>query len=102
MKTNRFQVSFIGILVAVVLVMVMQELYDAAKIARVGEDIKCPVCEQMHVKRTYNNVFDRAECKDRYWNTVDEKRRCRHHDPSHYDKYNVGEKSAHARMRFIN
>ena len=56
----------------------MKRLYGVARIASVGSKIRCPVCRNLHVKTSYQKVFDRnngrANCKDRYWNTIDETR----------------------------
>jgi hypothetical protein len=62
-----------------------RDLYEVAKTAKVGEMIACPNCKKMHKKTTYHKIFcnnqkthpGKRSCKDRYWNTVDEKRRDR-------------------------
>jgi hypothetical protein len=52
--------------------------YDLAKKATVGETIECPACGKKFPKRSYQHAFccnkGRNNCKDRYWNTVDETR----------------------------
>jgi hypothetical protein len=57
---------------------VMRRLYDKAKAAPVGSKIKCPTCRSRHVKDTYQKIFcrhkGRGNCKDRYWNTVNQER----------------------------
>lgn len=49
-----------------------------AKLAKAGDTISCPCCGKRFVKRTYQQVFcsnkGAGNCKDRYWNDVDEKR----------------------------
>lgn len=59
----------------------MQRLYSQARSAKVNSTIKCPCCQKSIVKTTYHKVFcsnartkGRKNCKDRYWNTVDESR----------------------------
>ena len=56
----------------------MRTLYDRAKAAPVGSRIGCPTCGKRHSKTSYQKVFCRntgkGNCKDRYWNTVDEVR----------------------------
>jgi ribosomal protein L32 len=56
----------------------MRRLYDKAKAAPVGSRIVCPTCGKRHSKTSYQKVFcrntGRGNCKDRYWNTVDEVR----------------------------
>lgn len=59
----------------------MDQLYARAKAARVGSMIACPTCGKEHLKTTYHKVFCSngktkrgGNCKDRYWNTVDEER----------------------------
>ena len=58
--------------------------YKAAKAARVGEIIECAFCGRRIIKTTYHKAFCSngktrkgagGNCKDRYWNTVDEVRR---------------------------
>ena len=60
----------------------LKEKYDTAKAANVGDTIQCPVCGQRIVKTTYHKVFcsnqktkKNGNCKDQYWNVVDEVRR---------------------------
>ena len=62
----------------------MEDAYHEAKAARVGTQIACPTCGVLHVKTTYHKVFcsnaktkGRGNCKDRFWNLVDETRRAR-------------------------
>jgi hypothetical protein len=56
----------------------MRSLYDKAKAAPVGSRVVCPACGKRHSKTSYQKVFcrnkGRGNCKDRYWNTVDEVR----------------------------
>jgi len=56
----------------------MKSLYDIAKAAALNSEIRCPGCGQRHFKETYQKVFCRNKgkdnCKDHYWNTVDEVR----------------------------
>lgn len=51
--------------------------YDKAKDAKVGEIIACACCGSKMVKKSYQQKFCSLKCKDKYWNTVDEKRRVR-------------------------
>ena len=53
--------------------------YNAARNAKVGSTIYCPVCNQPHAKTTYHKVFCHnqktmkkrvSSCKDQYWNMV--------------------------------
>jgi hypothetical protein len=59
----------------------MRRLYDIARAAPVGSKIRCPVCRSRHRKTSYQKVFchntGRGNCKDRYWNAVDEMRSIR-------------------------
>jgi len=56
----------------------MRAAYDVARAAKRGSKIECPVCGKSLVKRSYQQVFcsnkGRGNCKDRYWNCVDENR----------------------------
>lgn len=60
----------------------MTEAYIKAKAAKVGDIIECPGCNKDFVKKTYNQVFCNNinskvsnNCKDKYWNTVDPRKR---------------------------
>ena len=62
--------------------MKMTEAYIKAKAAKVGDTVKCPACGKEFVKKTYNQVFCNnnnntrfGNCKDKYWNTVDPRKR---------------------------
>ena len=47
--------------------------------AKIGTSCVCPSCGTGFIKKTYQQVFckskSKTECKDRYWNTVDESKR---------------------------
>lgn len=57
----------------------IKELYDIAKAAKVGDTIKCPGCCNEFKKEHYQQKFCKkrggTKCKDKYWNTVDPKKR---------------------------
>lgn len=57
----------------------LQRRYDAARQAKVGSEIRCPVCDKAVTKTAYQKVFCTSvgpgNCKDRFWNTTDETRR---------------------------
>jgi hypothetical protein len=63
----------------------MARLRNTALAANVGERVLCPVCGKGVVKKTHNQVFcsngrtrkGASSCKDKYWNLVDDNRRCR-------------------------
>lgn len=50
----------------------LKPFYDAAKSAKTGETISCPVCKKQFVKRSYQQAFcsnkGKSNCKDKYWN----------------------------------
>lgn len=54
----------------------IKQLYDVAKAAKVGTEIICPVCKELHKKTTYHKVFcsngkkSSKDCKSKYWNTI--------------------------------
>lgn len=52
----------------------LKDLYAKAKLAKVGEEAKCPSCKTMFVKDNYQQAFCRTQggtvCKDNYWNNV--------------------------------
>ena len=47
--------------------------------AKIGEEIVCPSCGAVHVKKSYQSVFCKTKggtkCKDNYWNNVDSSKR---------------------------
>lgn len=61
----------------------LRNRYDAAKVAKRGSTISCPTCGKQHNKTSYQKVFcsngshGKGNCKDRYWNFVDDNRRHR-------------------------
>ena len=52
----------------------LKDLYAKAKLAKVGEEAKCPSCNTMFVKGNYQQAFCKNNigtiCKDYYWNNV--------------------------------
>lgn len=71
----------------------MIAIYKMCKHSEVGEEMRCPGCGKIITKKSYQHKFCNQQCKDHYWNTVDPRKKNRHNPPSHYRKYNVGEKS---------
>lgn len=62
----------------------MKGRYDAARRAETKATILCPVCKRRIIKTTYHKVFcsnakthGKNNCKDKYWNRVDDTRRFR-------------------------
>lgn len=60
----------------------LMDQYEENKAAKIGSVITCPVCSKRFVKRTKDHTFcsngrqkKGGNCKDTYWNTVDEGRR---------------------------
>lgn len=53
--------------------------YKINKSAKVGDKLVCPSCGTHFVKEHYQQVFCKSKpktvCKDKYWNTVDPKKR---------------------------
>ena len=76
----------------------LKKIYVITKNAKVGEIITCPGCGENIIKTSYQHTFCDKICKDRYWNNVDSRKRNRKHPPSHYRKYNVGDKSYEVRL----
>ena len=57
----------------------MQAAYTSAKSSAIGSQVHCPTCGKLHTKTTYHKVFcsnsrtrKGGNCKDVYWNSVDE------------------------------
>ena len=59
--------------------MKIKELYNKAKETKIGESCICPSCKTSFVKTNYQQVFcktkPKTQCKDKYWNTIDENKR---------------------------
>lgn len=56
--------------------------YELNKSAKVGTEIKCPVCGHVFIKKSYQQAFCCGECKDRYHN---QKRK----DNGYFKRYNI-------------
>ncbi len=56
-----------------------KKAYATAKVAKVGDEIVCAFCGKRFIKKTYNMAFckskGKANCKDRYWNSICGKRK---------------------------
>lgn len=76
----------------------MRMVYAACKETNIGQTMTCPGCGKEIIKSSYHHTFCDQTCKDRYWNTIDPKKKNRKHPRSHYNKYNVGEKSYAVRL----
>jgi hypothetical protein len=44
--------------------------YKHNKAAKVGTEIKCPVCGSSFQKRQYSQAFCSSKCKNKYWNDL--------------------------------
>lgn len=59
------------------------DLYRDAKRAQVGATIRCPFCRKLFVKKSYQTTFcsnkGKNNCKDKYHNFTNDKRRERSH-----------------------
>ena len=57
----------------------IQAIYSANKASLVGDTCICPSCGSSFVKSHYQQAFCKnkpgTKCKDKYWNTVDPKKR---------------------------
>lgn len=60
--------------------MKIRERYKLNKEAKVNTECVCPSCQTKFVKTNYQQAFCKSKsgtiCKDKYWNTVDPKKRC--------------------------
>ena len=58
----------------------LKELHAKNSGSATGSVCTCPSCGTEFVKASYQQVFckskDKTKCKDKYWNTVDPKKRC--------------------------
>jgi len=58
-----------------------KRIYEANKEAEVGQEVTCPFCGKKFVKRYSRQAFcsskGKGNCKDRYWNQANSKRRAR-------------------------
>lgn len=57
----------------------IEKIYKHNKSAKVGEIIVCPSCHTGFTKEHYQQAFCKTkpgtQCKDKYWNTVDPRKR---------------------------
>lgn len=57
----------------------MKAIYNQNKTAKIGSECKCPSCGTKFIKLNYQQAFcknkPKTQCKDKYWNTVDPKKR---------------------------
>jgi len=58
----------------------MKKRYQDCKRAETGATIICPTCKKRIIKRTYNKIFCKNDCKDKFWNNTSDKRRERAKD----------------------
>lgn len=60
--------------------MKIRERYKLNKETKVGGECVCPSCGTTFVKTQHQQAFCKSKngtvCKDKYWNTVDPKKRC--------------------------
>lgn len=52
----------------------LKKSYDLAKTKKVGQEVECPSCRYVFVKRSYQQTFCgrfARKCNDNYWNNVD-------------------------------
>ena len=61
----------------------INEKITAAKSAKVGDIVICPHCGKEFVKKTYQQTFCCAECKNTYWNNKKDR-----HRKGYYREYN--------------
>lgn len=61
-----------------------KKMYDKNKAAKCGEQLNCPVCNSVFVKKQWQQAFCCGKCKDKFWNA----RGDRHADPNYHTKYN--------------
>lgn len=65
----------------------MEDLYNAAVNAKVGDTIQCPCCGHKMKKKSYQHKFFNTRHKDKYWNSVDDTRRDRAKAMRHRPKF---------------
>lgn len=57
----------------------MIHIYSGNKSKKVGQHCECPSCGSKFIKSNYQQAFckskSKTKCKDKYWNTVDPKKR---------------------------
>lgn len=60
--------------------MKIKEQYQLNKDSKVGQECTCPSCKTKFIKTNYQQAFCKSKkgtiCKDKFWNTVDPKKRC--------------------------
>lgn len=58
--------------------------YNANKLAKVGDEIVCPICGTHFVKKQWQQAFCCNSCKETFWNAKGD----RHKDKNYYHNYN--------------
>lgn len=61
-----------------------KEQYTLNKLAKVGDEIVCPICGEHFIKKQWQQAFDDGKCKDAYWNAKKDR-----HKKGYYHKYNM-------------
>ncbi|MBR4591132.1 MAG: hypothetical protein IKO36_10800 [Bacteroidaceae bacterium] len=61
-----------------------KKMYDRNKSAKCGEQLNCPVCNSIFIKRQWQQAFCCNECKNKYWNLKGD----RHSNSNYYTEYN--------------
>ena len=57
-------------------------LYKTNKMAKVGQEIECPICHTKFTKKQYSQAFCSSQCKDRFWNAKGDR-----HRAGYYEEY---------------
>lgn len=71
-----------------------KETYLANKKAKVGEQVACPVCGELFIKKQYSQAFCCGECKDIFWNAKGDR-----HRSGYYENYDAKHKERRLRRR---
>ena len=56
--------------------------YKINKKAKIGEELKCPICTKNFVKHQYSQAFCCGKCKDTFWNRKGDR-----HSIGYYERY---------------
>lgn len=55
----------------------LKKSYDLAKSKKVGEEMECPSCKHIFIKKSYQQTFCGRfgrKCNDNYWNNIDHRK----------------------------
>lgn len=68
-----------------------KEIYKTNKLAKVNEEIVCPICGKHFIKKQWQQAFCCIKCKDAYWNAKKDRHKggITNDAKGYYKSYNI-------------